>query len=116
MRSAICCPGQLDRADQQDTRAADSVNVIGTLAQPNRVVLRRVDFRFEIASFHPRTHPRQIGSAPCRESVCQYVSISMVPVSLKPKHNNTLTHRTTNSAHTTKPLSTHTPLPPPPPP
>ncbi len=76
MWSAICCPGQLDRADHQDTQAAASVNVIGNLAQPNRVVLRRVDFRFEIASFHPRTHPRHLSQSRMPDNTLTYLNIS----------------------------------------
>src|SRR3546814_13524923 len=38
--------------------------------------------------------PRQIGSATCRERVCQYVSISVVAVSLQNK-----SHYTTETLH-----------------
>src|SRR3546814_15771212 len=51
----------------------------------------------------------QIGRASCRERVGQYVSISVVAVSLKQKHStHTTTPHNTNSSTPRNPATTHT--------
>src|SRR3546814_12342854 len=39
----------------------------------------------DVCDAHPGDAAREIGRASCRERVCQYVEISVVDVSLKPK-------------------------------
>src|SRR3546814_16196168 len=65
--------------------------------QPQQVLRRELDFPNHVlrrfgerdaipqAGFH--RIPEQIGSEACRERVCQYVSISVVAVTLKKKNN-----------------------------
>src|SRR3546814_18528136 len=60
--------------------------VVAPLGEPQRVLpgLDLVGFRRE-----PLAGGLQIGRAACRERVCRYVSISVVPVVLKKKTNDT---------------------------
>src|SRR3546814_17899589 len=45
--------------------------------------VRAFDIAPHAVPMHRMRHPREIGSASCRERVCQYVEISVVDVSLK---------------------------------
>src|SRR3546814_18151089 len=82
-----------DLANEADLGRAVGCDIFGNVTlgealrfQNQRHVLRPLAQFHDIARLHPRGGDiGQIGSASCRERVCQYVYISVVAVSLKKK-------------------------------
>src|SRR3546814_14612219 len=59
----------------------------GARSDDNEQFEDSTSWRTTTAYLHEETATKQIGRASCRERVCQYVSISVVAVSLKNKKN-----------------------------
>src|SRR3546814_19192376 len=77
----------------------DSIGTTWSICKMNMLLhgIDHADIRQEDTLKHPQhtgedNELRQIGRASCRERVCQYVSISVVAVSLKKKKNTKTTH------------------------
>src|SRR3546814_20632546 len=84
----------IGQAGDEEVFVGKAVRVAGLAGQPS--------LAGGAAQHHGRAEgqPAEIGRASCRESVCQYVSISVVAVSLKKEQHHT---------YTSVDFSTHTP-------
>src|SRR3546814_16626289 len=88
--SSDVCSSDLSRIDAQRSGLDDLA--------PNELVYGRTGFTFINAAFAYTRPGGKIGRASCRERVCQYVSISVVAVSLKQKYYTKTIN--VNSCHT----------------